>query len=265
MIMSPDFINTFATNGFKKLQIVVVGAGGTGSSLLGKLLQLHNTFEGLALNGLDVVVYDDDVVTESNIGRMPFYNFDLGRPKAECLVERFNAYSNVNWQYKNERFKKDSLKNTYGGVVIFGCVDNVPARKAIHTAFSNLDDCIYIDSGNDASSANIIMAMNAQVGKDRCYLPSVVDLYQQQINSHIDNNKDSCSAEDAINKQTFGVNDMAASQCIQFLWQLVRQGEIAYQGVSFDLKTGVTSPIYADADTWSMYGYVPNESVKTHH
>ena len=264
-IKSPDFINTFATNGFKKLQVVVVGAGGTGSALLGKLLQLHNTFEALSISGLDVVVYDDDLVTESNLGRMPFYKFDLGRPKAECLVERINAYSNVKWQYKNEKFKKDSLKNNYGGVVIFGCVDNVPARKAIHSSFSSLDNCIYIDAGNDTSSGNVIMAMNAQVGKDTCYLPSVVDLYQQQINSHIDNNKDSCSAEDAINMQSFGVNDIAASHCIQFLWQLVRKGEIAYQGLSFDLHTGVTAPITADTGTWAIYGYVPNESAKTHH
>jgi len=256
-IQSPDFITEYATNGIRRLKIVVVGAGGTGSALLGKLFQLHNTLEALSINGLDVIVYDDDVVTKSNLGRQSYYSFDLGKGKAECLVERFNAFGSVNWEYKNERFNEESLGSSYGGVVIFGCVDNVPSRQAIHTAFANKKECVWIDSGNDATSGNIIMAMSANVNKKHCYLPSVVDLYREQIDGHIDNNKDSCSALDAINKQAFGVNDMAAAQSIQLLWQLIRHGNVDYQGVSFDLKTGATAPLQANKDTWAMYGYNP--------
>lgn len=255
-IQSPDFLTTFSTNSFNRLKVIVVGAGGTGSALLGKLFQLHNTLTALSINGLDVEVFDDDTVSESNLGRQAFYSFDLNRPKAQCLVERFNSFGNVNWSYKNERFTEGSLEHNYGGVVIFGCVDNVPARQEIHKAFSKKDNCIWIDGGNDQDSANIIMAMSADVNKQKTYLPSVVDLYREQLIGHVDNNKDSCSAEEAVNKQCFGINDQVAAHCIQFLWQLVRYGSIDYQGISLDLKTGVSAPIHADKATWSMYGYV---------
>ena len=255
-IISPDFLTKFATQGTQPLKVVVVGAGGTGSALLGKLFQLHNTLVELSGNGLSVTVYDDDVVSQSNIGRQAFYPFDLHRPKAQCLVERFNAFGNVNWSYRNERFDKDSLEHSYNGVVVFGCVDNVAGRKAIHNAFSNTDNCLWVDAGNDKDSGNVIMGMSARVNKELTYLPSVVDLYKEQIENHVDNNKDSCSALDAINKQCFGINDMIASHSIQFLWQLIRYGKVDYQGVSLNLKTGACAPIHANKETWSMYGYV---------
>ena len=70
-----------------------------------------------------------------------------------------------------------------------------------------------------------------------------------------DTNVDSCSASDAINKQDFGINDLAANHASQMLWQLIRHGKVDYQGTTVDLRTGISAPILADAETWSMYGY----------
>ena len=56
----------------RKVRIVVVGAGGTGSHVINGLVQLHTAL--LALGhpaGLHVTAFDDDTVSESSAPRAP--------------------------------------------------------------------------------------------------------------------------------------------------------------------------------------------------
>lgn len=254
MITAPDFITQYITGMTSSPDIVVVGAGGTGSALLGKLFMLNNTLVALGAAPLSVSVYDPDTVSPSNIGRQAFYEFDIGRNKAEVLVSRFNAFGTVTWKSHNEPF--GHYDKYHSPVIILGCVDSVTGRQAMHQAMNEQRNALYIDCGNDATSGNVIMGMNAHTNGKHCYLPSVVDLYKEQFSTHQPRPSDSCSAEEAINKQEFGVNDTAANHAIQLLWQLFRHGKVAHQGVSFDLKSGYSVPIEATPESWSMYGYV---------
>lgn len=253
-IMCPDFINKRMFGYGAGLDVVVVGAGGTGSALLGKLFMLNNTIVALGGSPLSVTVYDDDVVSQSNIGRQAFYPFDIGLPKAEVLVNRFNAFGSVQWRFKTERFKHDE-NAFHSSKVFFGCVDSVEGRKELHKAMNKISGSIYIDCGNDSSTGNVILGMNATIDGKSTYLPTVYDLYKEQLDNHVSKPSDSCSAEEAIQKQEFGVNDLAATHALQMFWQLIRHGELEYQGVSYDLKTGYTAPFKADKDVWGMFGY----------
>lgn len=257
MISAPDFITKVAVNTSQRLRVVVIGAGGTGSAALGKLFLLHNTIVALGGSGLDVTVFDDDVVTNSNIGRQQFYLFDLGKNKAQTLVDRFNNFGGVNWTAIPEKFSG----NLGASCVVIGCVDNVAARKDIHKAMSNIngsgskDGHVWIDCGNASNSANVILGMNARVDGKLKYIPTVCDLYHAQMENYVDSNTDSCSHEDALHKQDLGVNDFAAVHACQMLWQLIRHGSVAYQGVEINLSTGTTNSFAADPNIWAMYGY----------
>ncbi|WP_240224612.1 PRTRC system ThiF family protein [Rheinheimera hassiensis] len=258
MISAPDFLSRAAQSSDSRIKVYVVGAGGTGSAVLGKLFQMHNTLVALGGAGLDVTVFDDDVVTPSNVGRQSFYPFDIGQNKAVTLVNRFNNFGGVNWTAVPERFN-GQISNS---AVIFGCVDNVASRKVIHTLLNSVPDgfrcrdgLLWIDTGNDRNSGNIVLGQNARVNGDFAYLPTVVDLYREQMENYVDTNIDSCSHAEALHKQDFGVNDMVAAYATQMLWQLVRHGSVAYQGVSVNLATGMTHSFEADPDVWAMYGY----------
>ncbi|MEO1356273.1 MAG: ThiF family adenylyltransferase, partial [Pseudomonadota bacterium] len=73
-------------------RIAVVGAGGTGSAVIPSLARLHHAMLELGHpGGIDCVVYDDDTVSESNVGRQGFYPADVGRHKAALLVNRLNV------------------------------------------------------------------------------------------------------------------------------------------------------------------------------
>lgn len=255
MIAVPNFISDFSLYGRYALDVTVVGAGGTGSALLNKLFQLHMTLINLGSAGLNVTVYDDDTVSQSNIGRQAFWQADVGMMKAEVLVDRYNRFGGLNWKAVNEKFVSQKGYSRSGGMVIFGCVDNVDGRKAIHKSMLE-GNVVWIDSGNDSRSANVLMGMNCMVGKEKVYLPSVYDLFKSQFDTNTVTTEPSCSTAEAIARQDYGINDLAAAQAVQMLWQLIRHGEVAYQGVTVDLATGATTPIDADPDIWAMFGYV---------
>lgn len=254
LIKSPDFVAS-AGFGQSDLHVIVVGVGGTGSALLGKLFQLNSTLQSLGAQPLKVTVFDDDIVTPSNTGRQAFYPFDIGRPKAQVLVERFNQFGGLQWNYKLEKFTAKSVVDFRPSAVIFGCVDNANGRKEMHSFCMNSRNCVYIDSGNDSRSGNVVLGMNAGCNGKQVVLPTVYDLYRQQFDSWVPVEGESCSHEDSIRKQDFGLNDMMASQAIQMFWQLIRHGELHYQGVQVDLKTGKTESFAADPELWSMFGF----------
>lgn len=253
MIKCPSFITEFATTGWRPLKVIVVGAGGTGSALLNKLFQMQTTLLNLGVKGFDVTVYDDDVVTPSNVGRQSFWGFDIGKRKAEVLVSRYKQFGNVNWKAVPSKFTADDVDSN---CVIFGCVDNAAGRKEIHKGMTGHQNIIWIDAGNDHKSANVILGMKANLSaNESVYLPTVYDLFKSQLDAPVEDALPSCSTAESIARQDWGVNDFAAAHAAQLLWQLIRHGEVAYQGCTVDLRTGIASPLPADPEVWAMFGY----------
>ena len=62
---------------YEPVPVTVVGAGGTGGEVMDGLARLHFALKALGHEyGLDVTLIDDDVVSESNIGRQRFSPVD---------------------------------------------------------------------------------------------------------------------------------------------------------------------------------------------
>jgi PRTRC genetic system ThiF family protein len=257
-IISPDFISDCATKDNRAIKVVVIGCGGTGSEVASKLFKMDATLKALGNAGLNVHLVDDDVVSVSNLGRQAFWGCDIGQPKVKVLAERFNNFGGTSWTAHVERF----VEARFTDCVVFGCVDNSIGRKHIHKSFTKGQNVVWIDCGNDNHSANIIMGINAITGNKKTYIPSVYDLFKSQLDSDKSTAEPSCSSEEAISKQGFGINDATAQHAIQMLWQLFRHGKMAYHGITLNMLQGVSTPISADPVIWSMFGYDPVKSVK---
>lgn len=228
----------------RPVEIVVVGAGGTGSALLTELFQMSYLLEKVSQGQvrLNVTVYDDDAVSYANIGRQNFFPCDVGLNKATVLVSRFNAYGNTKWEAKEKRFLPHMLKHQTD--IIITCTDSAQFRGALGRHFeSEKGTWLWIDTGNCSSTGQVIMG---HLGSDNKTLLNVYDYYPQLCEMQ-DNNTDSCSHEEALAKQDYGVNKQVAISAASLLWQLLRHGKVDSQGCLIDVRKGSVDPILLTA------------------
>ncbi|MCG5077264.1 PRTRC system ThiF family protein [Paraburkholderia tagetis] len=234
-------------------RVVVVGAGGTGSALLPSLARLHHAMIELGHpGGMECTVYDDDTVSEFNVGRQGFYPNDVGQYKATLLVNRLNLLMGTNWVAEPRRI--DSRINLHADIVV-GCVDSRRARHAIALAAKRGKCLYYLDCGNETDRGQVILGEFGKPRHDR--LPHVGDLFPELLNPKNDKGDDtpSCSMADALRKQSLVINQAISVQAFNLLWSLFRNAGLSFSGVFVNLATGRTNPIPIDRAAWARFGY----------
>ncbi|MFJ1256379.1 PRTRC system ThiF family protein [Cupriavidus sp. CuC1] len=235
-------------------KVVVVGAGGTGSALLPNLARLHHAMLELGHpGGIDCTVYDDDTVSETNVGRQGFYPADVGGYKALLLVNRLNVLMGTRWVAVPR--KLDAAEAVHADLVI-GCVDTRAARKAILSASGQGGGAYYLDCGNETDRGQVILGEIRQPHPGR--LPHVGDLFPDLVDPAGDkeDTAPSCSMADALRKQSLVINQAIGVQAFNLLWTFYRTGALPYSGVFVNLATGRTNPLALDPAAWARFGYV---------
>jgi PRTRC genetic system ThiF family protein len=234
-------------------RVAVVGAGGTGSAFLPSLARLHHAMLELGHpGGIDCVVYDDDTVSDTNVGRQGFYPVDVGEYKALLLVNRLNTLMGTRWEAVPRRV--DSTVSLRADIVV-GCVDTRRARRAIVQAAKRGKCRYYLDCGNETDRGQVILGEFGKARHDR--LPHVGDLFPDLLNAKNDKGDDtpSCSMADALRKQSLVINQAISVQAFNLLWTLFRTGSLSFSAVFVNLATGRTNPVPIDPAAWSRFGY----------
>lgn len=246
----------------RKVRIVVVGAGGTGSHVINGLVQLHTAL--LALGhpaGLHVTAFDDDTVSESNVGRQAFAWSDIGANKASVLINRLNQAFGLDWEACPERIGVSQTgRLRMRPDLVIGCVDNRLARKAIASTFGY---GYWLDIGNNQNDGQVILGEIGEGpyvtwrGKKRLRLPTVADLLPEAVDERLDQTDDqpSCSLADALEKQSLFINRAMALHALNLLWKLFRLARLEAHGVFVNLATDRSSPLMIDPEAWGRFGY----------
>ncbi|MBD1389436.1 PRTRC system ThiF family protein [Neiella sp. HB171785] len=244
----------------RKVPIVIIGAGGTGSELIAQLYKMHFLLKKLGHEGLNIHLMDGDTVSASNVGRQSFWPNDIGLPKSQCLIERFNQFGHTQWTYSNQYAEGDTLNLRGDDTLLITCVDSAPFRVQLYDAFRDTDcNHLWMDSGNGAHDGQVILGHLGQPNSCPTRLPNVMDLYPS-LRTVKDNPIDSCSHEEALAKQDFGINIDMASAMRSLLWQLMRYGKTAHHGAYVSLADGQTQPLKIDPFVWSTFGYEDKSS-----
>lgn len=246
----------------RRVKIAVVGAGGTGSQIVKGLAKLHLAITSLGHpEGLEVTVWDDDLVSQANIGRQEFYDCDVGLPKSVVLVHRINMAMGLNWEAQVDRY--GSTHHGSHESLIIGCVDSRASRRAI---LDHAPSAYWFDLGNREEDGQCVFGkLPIQYGvNDPDRLPHVADLFPEIVNAKADAEDDapSCSLAEALEKQGLFVNSIAANWGLNLLWQLFRHGEISHHGVFFNTRTGRSNPLAIDPNVWKAMGYNPRARKK---
>ncbi|WP_251029755.1 MULTISPECIES: ThiF family adenylyltransferase [unclassified Pedobacter] len=128
------FTDNYLLNPTNPIEINLIGAGGTGSKVLTALLEMNHSLIELGHAGLFVRLWDDDIITDANLGRQRFAQSEEGLFKSVALINRANRWSGTNWKAESIKFQKNALgkqpENAQANIYI-SCVDSVSARFEI--------------------------------------------------------------------------------------------------------------------------------------
>lgn len=243
----------------KKINVVLIGCGGSGSSILSDLTALNGLLRALGGHGMDVTAFDGSSVSPANLYRQTFYHHDVGMNKAEVLIQRINQWTGFEWVYRSEHFSQDNAAILTECDLLITAVDLASVRVEISDLIeSNCfdSDAMWLDLGNDDKTGQAYLSKMLPASKGEIPSPAQLFYNQWKEASKTESNTHSCSSEEAITKQSFGVNGMLArSAASMLLFPLFRESQVTFNGVFLDLSTGHISPMQIDPDMWLIYDY----------
>lgn len=231
-----------------KITVALIGCGGTGTQVLSILARMNIALMGLGHEGLHVTLFDDDKVSEANIGRQLFSESEIGQLKSVALASRFNRFYGTKWEAFNHKFGEGQGEESVKFNIYITCVDSFEARmsigKKIHSIKKNRDHDLWmfywLDFGNTNNTGQAILGTLWHTPVE---MPTFDKWAAQYKKPKEEPNVPSCSLAEALEKQDLLINSFLANAGMQLLWNIFREGGTSYQGVMVNLKTLTTNPI----------------------
>lgn len=243
----------------KPIRITVAGAGGTGSQVLDQLASLDSLMRTLGHPGFRVRVFDPDTVSRWNLGRQRFAAPDIGLAKAVVLAHRLNMFYGV--EYEAHTRKLDMSEAGHADLLIT-CTDSAKFRADVGGHYAKRDsDTVWLDFGNGDGTAQAILGHLGRP-KNGQRVPNVFDLFPQLATMQAEDEKPSCSMEEAVRKQPWPVNRIVAIAGMTMLERWLRTGTLSFHGSLLQLDPYTVTPITIDPVMWSMYGYEVKSPVR---
>ena len=237
----------------RRVRVLVVGCGGTGSAVVGGLPYLHHAMIAHGHpEGLHVTVMDGDVISPTNSVRQPFSRCEVGLYKVVVLVNRLNLFWNFGWEAVPEHLTcKEPLDRVD---LVIGCVDTRAARAVIRECTSRWSRTrYYLDIGNTSDSGQFILGepLNHVNRRSRTRLRTVSELYPESVDGSLDDDGfPSCSAADSLSRQEPFVNQVLAQHALALLARLFRYGSVSYHGGFINLREGIGGRLAVDPFLW---------------
>lgn len=251
------FVAKYLHNPTNPVSINLIGAGGTGSQLLTALGKMHTSLLAFDHPGIFVRVFDEDIITKANRGRILFTNEDIGRYKADVFISRINRFLGTNWKAIPETFTAENATQ-YPANITLSCVDTVRARmtiaESLKKAETNEHDVnrpfYWMDFGNSKYSGQVILSTVGAINQPRSEkyttvnnLPFITDEFRTLLVSSEEPDAPSCSAFEAIEKQDLYINSSLANMGASLLWSMFRNVLLEYRGLFLNLKDYRSQPI----------------------
>jgi PRTRC genetic system ThiF family protein len=243
--------------------VQVIGAGGNGSQVLSQLARIDQALKKLGHTGLHVTCFDDDIVTDANLGRQLFSPADLGMNKAVVLVTRLNMFFGTSWKAEPRKFdKKVPAKDRKANITIT-CVDSVksrltivpllePKKGLIQRSLQPFEQGYYwMDLGNSQSAGQFVIGTCQKIKQPKrsetfrpvAELRNIFDKFPSFRTQKTKATGPSCSLAEALKKQDLFINSFLVQTAMATLWKMFREGRIRHHGAFVNLQTLDIAPI----------------------
>ncbi|MDL2145102.1 PRTRC system ThiF family protein [Flavobacterium tructae] len=255
------FTDPYLISPTNPITVNLIGAGGTGSKVLIALMEMNNSLVSLGHAGLSVRLWDDDIITNANLGRQRFAPSELGLYKSVALINRANRFTGTHWKAENVKFERDSfgkLPSNAKATIYITCTDSVRSRFDIADILKNSnqrhhrdDPKYWMDFGNSQHTGQVILSTVGDITQPKsekfetvASLPFVTEEFGELLNqSEQQDDTPSCSLAEALEKQDLYINSALAQMGCSLLWNLFREGMTANRGFFLNLKDFRSQPI----------------------
>lgn len=248
------FVHPYILDPAHPLTVALIGAGGTGSQVLTSIGRMNYALRELGHPGLQVKVYDADIVTAANCGRQLFSPVEVGRNKSEVLTSKLNMFFGTAWDSIPEMYNE----NTEHTNIVISCVDTVSSRLTIKKNLERTSsqggygydmqrNYYWMDFGNNQSTGQVVLGTlrdispnkkKDNVGNLRC----VTDIFDLTKVNEKDSGP-SCSLAEALSKQDLFINSTLAQIGMALLWKMFTKGVLDIHGAFLNLDTMRVNPI----------------------
>jgi len=250
------FIAPELLNPSNPVEVCLIGAGGTGSQVLTALARMSHSLQALGHAGFQVSVWDDDLVTQANLGRQLFAPCEVGLPKAAALVIRCNRFFGTGWKAVNSKFDSQSAKPK--AAIYISCVDTAATRFEIAQVLTGADTAghyantprYWMDFGNGRDTGQVILSTIGSIRQPASLkfatvesLPFVTEEFAELLRQGDDDGMPSCSLADALEKQDLFINSALTQMGCSLLWQLFRNGFTLSRGCFLRLPDFRSLPV----------------------
>lgn len=257
---------------YSRVNLVLVGAGGTGSYAAPALARL--AFELIERSKeVSLTIIDPDAVEANNIPRSNFCRAEIGKFKAQTLAERLALAWGMKIGYANEKLVyekhlKDDTGSSYRQItVLVGCVDNHEARIEINRCLSQAERYVssdapntwWIDGGNGKSSGQVLIGSTNKMFEPKqafgsaslCrMLPSPAVQHPELLTNQeialkrTENKRVSCPELVRLGEQSLNINNRVAVEINQMLTELLLSNNLKRFATYFDLESGTAHSKY---------------------
>lgn len=284
-LIPPMVTSAHRTN--RPINVMVVGAGGTGGRLIPALMQVMR-------RGDTVAIVDGDHVEDRNLARQNFRTRDIGMNKAEVMANRYRRDGVAVTAYATMLTAENISAIAGGGrdessLIILGCVDSWRARQVIQNAMASRLATIWIDGGNERRGGQVLMSATAWNFKVKAHhssasglhentatytLPGLLNAMPQLLDAQPwhchrcdvqnEGSRETCkkckqpeeSCQDRIDLQTVAVNQMSATGILNALTNILYQVPFSNAGAFFSTLNSM-NPILLEKVDWDRRKILP--------
>jgi PRTRC genetic system ThiF family protein len=255
------FTDPYLISPTNPITINLIGAGGTGSKVLTALMEINHSLTALGHAGLSVRLWDDDIITNANLGRQRFAPSEIGLYKSVALINRANRFTGTNWKAETVKFERDNfgkLPHNAKASIYITCTDSARSRfdiadilKDSNSRYDRDAPKYWMDFGNSQYTGQVILSTVGDIPQPKsekfetvASLPFVTEEFGELLNqSEQQDNTPSCSLAEALEKQDLYINSALAQMGCSLLWNLFREGMTANRGFFLNLKDFRAQPI----------------------
>lgn len=256
------FTDNYLLSPTNPIEINLIGAGGTGSKVLTALMEINHSLNELGHAGLSVRLWDDDIVTQANLGKQRFAQCETGLYKSVALINRANRFSGTNWKAQTTKFERTplgKLPEHASATIFISCVDNVKSRFELAEMLHELSSGTFyhnkpkywMDYGNSQHTGQVILSTAQEIRQPDsekyetvANMPFVTKEFGELLRaSETDDDTPSCSLAEALHKQDLFINSTLIQMGSSLLWSLFLNGMTENRGFFLNLKDFRSQPI----------------------